>query len=390
MDPYISIDSLDRENPYYPMKIENQNVSEGHFERGDSFLESMPVKIKVQTTDRCNLQCPHCQLTGSKRNSDMDLHIFNKLSDELFPTLLELHPSDIGEPMASPWFISMCEKMRRFGVLLDLTTNGTLLDQKRIECIAPIARDVKVSFDGATDRTFERFRRGASFDDVKFKVRKMVAAMSDAQVPNSILSLQMTLMKSNFNELPSLVSLASELGVSKVKAYHLFSFNNEMDSESLMSRLDDYSIVLEESLDLAASLGVAMECAEPSGGSIEDLQKVHCHLPWYECFIGTDGRVFPCHSHGGTFLGNVSNNTIMEIWNSIGYQGIRSSMESDDAIWNCHRCGMRYHARHDHQPVPLDPENFLFSFKHRDHKCSYVRWSGRMKQFDLDGGRRHK
>lgn len=383
MDPYISAESLDRDNPNYEVKIENLIRSDKNYRRGNYFLNSLPVKAIFQTTYRCNLNCPHCQLSGHERGFDMDFSLFEKISDELFPSLVEMHPSNVGEPLISPWFTRMCDKMHSYGVLLDLTTNGALLDDKMIKCIKPIARDVKVSFDGATKETFERFRKGAKYESVIRNVKRMVLAMKDAEIPLSTISLQMTLMSSNYLELPSLVRMAAEMEVDKVKAYHMFSFNEHMEKESLMPHLTEYHAILEESLEIARSLGVKMECAEPSGGTEDDLREQVCHLPWYESFIDYDGTVYVCHSHGGKAAGQCSLIPFNEIWNSSLYVDVRAGMSRNQPVWNCGNCGMRYSKSTEHQMVPLDPESFLYSNGNTEYRTGPIRWSGRMKQFDL-------
>ena len=68
----------------------------------------------------------------------------------------------------------------------------------------------------------------------------------------------MTLMKSNYRELPALVRLGAELGVHRIKAYHLFSFSAELDAESLMHDLSVGPPVLGEAIDEGRRLGLPL------------------------------------------------------------------------------------------------------------------------------------
>lgn len=384
MDPYINIDSLNPDHPLTELKLENYFSACSSYDNLETRLDSKPSKIILQTTDACNLNCPMCQIPWEKKGRQMSKLTFNKAVSQLFDTLIELHPSNLGEPMMSPWFDELCDVMNDKGVLLDLTTNGTLLSKKRINKILPIARDIKVSFDGATKETFESIRVNGNFEKVCQNTKSLSRELNNYGISGSILSLQMTLMRSNFHELPKMVKLAHELGADKVKAYHMFSFSEEMNKESLMPILEEYTPVLMESLEIGKELDIMMECAEPVATEYDVPPEWNvCHLPWHESWIDIDGSVYPCHSHGGESFGNIHQDNFTDIWNSRMYQKIRKGFLLKSPVWNCDGCGMTCKKTSEHQPVPVDKESFLF--QREPKQVSNVRWSGRMKQFDLGG-----
>lgn len=385
MDPYICPEALDRESRYYSTKMENLNCLDKHYDSRSEALNAYPAKMIMQTTDACNLSCVFCQIPKEKKGSHMQRECFDSVVEEVFPALIEMHPSNIGEPLMWPLFGYMCERMEEYGVLLDLTTNGTLLSGKKLDSIERIARDVKISFDGAEKSTFESIRSGASFEKVCDNVQQLVDLIGHKHC--RCISLQMTLMRSNFKELPELIRLADSLGANKVKAYHLFSFYPELDKESLMLHMQDYEVILKQSIRIGKELDIELELAEPSIKEEDDFQlnsKI-CHLPWYESWIDIDGAVYPCHSNGSLDLGNIQKNKFINIWNGNFYRKIRRAIAIGNPIWNCSGCGMLYEKGDEHQRVPYDPENFL-SIDYRKNKLhkSKVRWSGRMKQFELD------
>lgn len=203
----------------------------------------------------------------------------------------------------------------------------------------------------------------------------------------------MTLMRSNFRELPALVRLAASLGASRVKAYHLFSFREAMDHESMAGEETLWPPVLEEALREADLAGIELQCAEPAlaPGAPVTLRSIACHLPWHETWIDIDGAVVPCHSHGGDTAGNIAAQPFIDLWNGPLYRLIRRGFAEKTPGWNCVDCGMNLQKTEEHEPVPYDPHHFL-SVTGRARRdlvpLSAVRWSGRMRQFDLTG-RRH-
>jgi MoaA/NifB/PqqE/SkfB family radical SAM enzyme len=393
MDPYIDSEKLDRGHPLYERKMDNLRRGDRAHQARREEVDALPVKLTLQTTDTCNLDCPHCQIPRAEKTARMESAVLDRVVEELFPTLIELHPTNLGEPLTWPELPRLTREMERYGVLLDLTTNGTLLYGERLESIAKVARDIKVSFDGATPETFERLRRGARFASVCANVRGLVERLRGER-RGALVSLQMTLMRSNFRELPGLVRLAADLGAHRVKAYHLFSFSAEMDAESLMFDIDTWPPVLEEALAEGDRLGVTLQCAEPALEGSEKpsgLDVTACHLPWHETWIDVDGAVLPCHSHGGDTAGNVLDEPFHAIWNGPLYRRIRRGYARGSLDWRCVDCGMNCQKSSEHQSVPYDKASFLSPARRALLPVDVgpvTRWSGRMKQFDLVGRRR--
>ncbi len=381
MDPYIEPGRLDPRHPLIETKLANLHRGDLAHRSRSELADALPVKLTLQTTDRCNLDCPHCQIPRAEKTRSMPEAVLDRVIADLFPTLIELHPTNLGEPFLWRHFQRLCGEMGRHGVLLDLTTNGTLLDERRIGWIAGIARDVKVSFDGAERATFERLRRGADFGVVCTNTRRLVDA-----VPAGTVALQMTLMRSNFRELPALVRLAAALGVGRVKAYHLFSFRPALDAESIVADRDLWPPVLAEALREGGRLGVDLQCAEPVG-SAADVEAGACHLPWHEAWIDLDGAILPCHSHGGDSAGNILTAPFTEAWNGDLYRRIRRGFGVGRPDWHCDGCGMNCVKPAEHSPVPYDVESFLSMTGRQGMTSSPVRWSSRMRPFGLTGRR---
>ncbi len=385
MDPFIDPSALDPGHPLTPTKLANLALADSEHRKRLAVLRSLPSKVIVQTTDRCNLDCVMCQIPRPAKRASMSWELFEKVAEQLFPTLIELHPTNVGEPLVWPWFGRMCGLMERYGVLLDLTTNGTLLDRERVALIAPIARDIKVSVDGADAATFESIRRGASFVEVCRGIERLVESLAQVRVRMPVVALQVTLMRRNVEQLPGIVGLAHRLGAQRVKAYHLFSYCSELDRESLVDEQTRWRDILAETLALGMELGIDLQLAEPeSRRGDASLTPSTCHLPWHEAWIDHDGAVLPCHSHGGDVAGNIAQQPFFEAWNGPLYRRIRDALAGGEESWRCTGCGMNFRNSSRHAAVPYDWESFL-SGSNEDAIAAPVRWSGRMRPFGLEG-----
>jgi hypothetical protein len=71
MDPYIDPDALDPTHPLTPRKRDNlARADAAHRERSVD-VAANPSKVTFQTTDVCNLDCPHCQIPRAAKLAAM-------------------------------------------------------------------------------------------------------------------------------------------------------------------------------------------------------------------------------------------------------------------------------------------------------------------------------
>lgn len=384
---YYSFSKLNQNNPYFERKKQNYlAVKEAYF--SDKFdLTTLPLRVTVQTTDFCNLNCIMCQIHSQKEKHtlrQMSKSNFDGIVKTLFPTLMEVHPTNIGEPLISPWFDYLTEKAFEYGVLLDITSNGTLLTDEKIKKILPALLDIKISFDGAKKETFERIRKGADFDRVVQNIKNFVR-LRNASGSQATVTLQMTLFNINYTELPDVIRLAKDLCVDKVKAYHVFSYSPEIDRFSLMNNLDDFEKVRSESIELAKKIGMNVSINESlSGKQMETVPKlVHqkCRLPWAEAFIDFDGEIYPCHTHNHKSYGNIFCSSAESVWNSPYAQDLRNALvrgKTENTI--CFNCGNNFVRVDKDASVPFNKDDYLFN-KTGDKN---INWGKRCKQFLLN------
>ena len=72
MDPYIDPERLDPTSPFHAAKQENLARANTEHAALAERLDSLPVKLTLQTNDACNLDCPHCQIPHAEKKPRMD------------------------------------------------------------------------------------------------------------------------------------------------------------------------------------------------------------------------------------------------------------------------------------------------------------------------------
>ncbi len=130
----------------------------------------------------CNLNCfqsvcaPGTGIAKTRERKFFPLEDFRYLMKEIGPRLIRLDFFNYGEPFIHPQALDMIEhvKTKYPHIYLYTSTNGLLLDEKKISRLAESAIDeVTFSVDGTDQRTYERYRRGGDFT----KLLKNIAAL---------------------------------------------------------------------------------------------------------------------------------------------------------------------------------------------------------------------
>ena len=333
-----------------------------------------PWRITFDTNpDDCNLRCVMCEdhspysttqpdrLSAGLPKRRMDIGLIRRVLAESEGTpLREIIPSTMGEPLLYRDFDDILALCAQYGVKLNLTTNGTFPRRGArawAERIAPVASDVKISWNGAAKDTQERVMLGSNWDKVLENVRDFIAVRDEhaARGGNRCrVTFQLTFMEVNYAELPEVVKLAAGLGVDRVKGHHLWAHFSQIKNQSM--RRSPEAIARWN-----ATVDATYEAAErhrlPNGGKVlldnifrldaadngEIAANAECPFLGQEAWVASDGRFNPCCAPDalrrtlGDF-GNVNRASLYDVWQSAAYRGLQSGYMQ---IPLCRGCNMR-------------------------------------------------
>ena len=333
-----------------------------------------PWRITFDTNpDDCNLECvmceehsPHSSRQTSRRAAHrpprrMDIELIRKvLGESRGGNLREIIPSTMGEPLLYRDFDRIIDLCAEFGVLMNLTTNGTFPGRGAKGWalkIVPVTSDVKISWNGATAATYERIMLGGRFERAVSNVKDFIA-VRDAHVAaggnRCRVTFQLTFLELNLTELPDMVKLAAELGVDRVKGHHLWAHFDAIESLS-MRRSEEAIGRWNEAVRLTRA--AAERHRLPSGERVL-LENIHeltagapqniapgaaCPFLGREAWVSAEGRFDPCCAPDekrrtlGEF-GNLHGTSIREVWEGAGYRDLRATYMSRPL---CQGCNMR-------------------------------------------------
>ena len=251
-----------------------------------------PHQFFVEATNICNLKCEMCIQDKMKRPKGvMKLALMKKVIDEVctFDPFFDFCRQ--GEPLINKNLPEMIEYASQKGMTKTrLITNGTLLTEQVSErLIRGGLRKINISFNGYDKESYERIQKGAKYErtvknlidllKIKYELRSPYPSVEVSIVAYDDLGKNLQRFARQFDKLP----------VDRIRVSQLINFfgSNEYPKLNENIKMDHK--------------------AWPS-----------CKVPFRFFNINWDGSVTPCivDYDAKCVVGNVHNNSVMEIWNN--------------------------------------------------------------------------
>jgi MoaA/NifB/PqqE/SkfB family radical SAM enzyme len=205
----------------------NRRLAKWERKAGAKVVQSVPHAYTLETTTFCNLQCVICPHGNGAMPAREHLNatFLSKLSNFLsHAKWVELY--GVGEPLLSPSFWKALDLLPPGqGIHLRINSNGTLLTEERIDRLlnSPLTQ-ISISLDAACAETYRKMR-GADFHRVTSNIRELIRRRNLGSSRRLTVTINMTLVRDNIEELPAFVDLAADLGVDAVLFWPLRDFD---------------------------------------------------------------------------------------------------------------------------------------------------------------------
>ncbi len=329
-------------------------------------------KVYIEPTSQCNLKCQTCiRNTWEEAMGNMDINVFDKVINELgeFDGLETIMFGGFGEPTFHKDFLYMVDRAKSLGVKVEITTNGTLLNENMQKALLDRKVDrIWISFDGTSEEKFEDIREGAKFNRVVENLKKLKTINHRSEHQMEI-GIAFVAMKSNLDELNNINNLARIVGANYVSVSNVIPYNKDMQRQMLYNKaLGDNTDGLsfnEVSLSLPR-IDINKDTKDVLFNLVKSHKKIYhmsnnlngenktCRFVDERCtFIRWDGGVSPCmgllHSYKtylydyernieAYIIDNIKNSELKDIWNSDIYYNFREKVSQFDFA-PCHICG---------------------------------------------------
>ncbi|WP_163464610.1 SPASM domain-containing protein [Jiella pacifica] len=198
---------------------------------------------------------------------------------------------------------------------------------------------MSISLDAATDHTYQKIRIGApEIGKVFSSIEQLLAAREvHGRTEDFRVEIGFTLMLSNIHELPLLLRKASAVGVDAVNCRHLELYHEEMIAESLLGHEAYFNAIRQSAIDFAAAAGLRLNIGSELRKEEQEGGMEPCYIPFGSAVVLANGDVMACCVPGSK-VGNLSENSLEDIWNGDLYKKLRSSVNSPKPPSLCKSC----------------------------------------------------
>ncbi len=298
-----------------PRKLRNVVLTKVAKRLRRDHLPTMPYRYTIDPTNVCNLRCPLCPtglgILGRDRGL-MKLDDFRAVVDQISPWCYLLDMYNWGEPFLHPDIFEMIRYAADRRIFVRLSSNLNRFDANLAQrAVASGLAAITVSIDGATEESYQKYRRRGKLEVVLRNLEHLVQAKRDARANHPFIVVRMLVNRYNEGEVEQLRERVLALGVDLFVTGDLFvdTTNPEQAAEWLPT--DPENSVYQYQPESVAST------------ALENVW--HCSDLWESMTINWDGGVSPCcwlHEHKHDFA-NALSQPIDLIWNGDAYLSAR-------------------------------------------------------------------
>lgn len=183
---------------------------------GTKLLQNKIKNIRLAIDDSCNLSCPSCRANQIFEKDKSRLKKKYVLADKIIDFIrsqrhtVTVHIGSDGDPFASLVYRYFIKNIENYAnVRFTIQTNGLLISKmhKRFSYIFDRLDKLNISIDGATQKTYERLRRGGSFEQI---IKNLEYVKNLKNRLNFKLIIHYVVQKDNYQEMPLMIELSKK------------------------------------------------------------------------------------------------------------------------------------------------------------------------------------
>ncbi len=284
------------------------------YDFGGRLTADFPSQIVVDVTEVCNLACVHCPHPEFKKSPHYDARY---LSSELHRKLIKevasagrdgvsryIRYTSNGEPLIHPNIYEFLDDaVKNSGVFVTLTTNGTIMNEKRIEkLLASGLHMIDISVDAFKCETYTKIRVGGKLEVTQGNILRLLELRKKTAAKTKII-VSFIENSQNLDEIEPFQSYWKAQGVDKTVIRRLHSAAGSV-----------------------ATIAVEMLAAQRSS------ERYPCLYPWERILLNARGELAFCPQDWihGSVLASYAEQSIREVWQGKAYQALRRCHQAND------------------------------------------------------------
>jgi MoaA/NifB/PqqE/SkfB family radical SAM enzyme len=284
-----------------------------HYGFGDRLTSEFPSQVIVDVTELCNLECVHCPHPDFKKSAHysgicLDPELNARLVDEVRKhgqgVTQYIRYTGEGEPLIHPQGYQIIEyAARQSGVFVTLTTNGTIMDERRTQRLLESGVHlIDISIDAFRPETYAKIRVKGQLDVTRANVLRLIEWVQASRAGTKVVV--------SFIEQPD-------------------NANEAADFERFWKDHGAHQVVIRR---LHSGAGSVIRIADLLRGATAEVERYPCLYPWERIILNPRGELAFCPQdwvHGST-LADYRSTTIRDIWTGDVYRKLREAHLAND------------------------------------------------------------
>ncbi len=275
-------------------------------------VPDVPVQIDFELNGSCNMRCPFCihGNGGGRIKSNLSLDVYKKLIDEAVSLgTKSVKLNYINEPLLRTDLEEAIQYARLKGILnIYFVTNGLLLNKERRDSLLKSGvTKIGISIDASSAETYNKQRKNGYYDEIIENVRNLVQ--------------ERNLLGQEFP---------------KIRVSFLKNKLNEHEEDAFAKLWTDVAdIITFQKMNEVPEIDTGLTLPD-------NIKPPPCSFPNKLLVVDSEGDILPCCTLYGKELviGNISNMSLEEAWNSFAMKRLREAHANDtwEKIESCRRC----------------------------------------------------
>jgi pyruvate-formate lyase-activating enzyme len=284
-----------------------------HYGFGGRLTAAFPSQVLMDITEICNLECVHCPHPEFKRSGHYDARHLDPALNSKMVDEVRRHGQGVtqyiryasnGEPLVHPQAYDMLDEAVRYsGVYVTLTTNGTIMNEKRTTRLLDAGvHMIDISIDAYRPETYAAIRRNGNLDITRANVLRLIQWVREARSTTKVVV--------SYVEQPANAAETTDFE----------SFWRDAGTDSVVIRRQH------------SCSGAMVNLADLRRGLIGTSARKPCLYPWERIVVSAGGDLAFCPSDWvhGSRLADYRETTIHDTWNGGIYQRLRTAHLTDD------------------------------------------------------------
>lgn len=310
-------------------------------------------EITIEITQQCHNQCVHCSsLSCPAKTTRLPLQTVMEVVDDAVSLGCETVSLSGGEPFLHPELPQIVNHIAKHNIQCNIYTSGICYVEGEPKSVPVVILETLkgkvgkyiVNVESSEEATYDKIM-GTSFHGFEMMKR----FISDAVAMGEVVEAHFVPMKLNFRQIPSVVKMCNQLGVTKVSFLRFVAQGRGLEHVKKLL-LDDH--------EMSEAHRLMRECAEKNADGIrlgipfsECKGKTSCLTGTIKLDVRYDGNVYPCEAFKNdqpnnvyhASADNVKTHSLLDIYHNSQYLNeVRSWLESFQQVNACETCLAQY------------------------------------------------